>query len=99
MNTWIKKNFNTLLIIFILLQPILDLITGIGIHVWKVNLTIGIIIRILFLIFMIYSVLFVYKKKQNFIYYGLLIIYGLFYLTGIFLYKDGIGVFEEIQGL
>ena len=99
MNTWIKKNFNTLLIVFILLQPILDLITGIGIHVWKVNLTIGIIIRILFLIFMIYSVLFVYKKKQNFIYYGLLIIYGLFYLTGIFLYKDGIGVFEEIQGL
>ncbi len=99
MNTWIKKNFNTLLIIFVLLQPILDLITGIGIHVWKVNLTIGIIIRILFLIFMIYSVLFVYKKKQNFIYYGLLIIYGLFYLTGIFLYKDGVGVFEEIQGL
>ena len=25
MNAWIKKNFNTLLIIFILLQPILDL--------------------------------------------------------------------------
>ena len=28
MNAWLKKNFNTLLIIFILLQPILDLITG-----------------------------------------------------------------------
>ena len=50
MNTWIKKNFNTLLIIFILLQPILDLITGFAIHVWHINVTLGIIVRMLFLI-------------------------------------------------
>ena len=99
MNAWIKKNFNILLIIFILLQPILDLITGLGIHLWNMNITIGIIVRMLFLLFILYTVLFVYKRKQNFLYYGILIIYGLFYIAGMILYKDGVGLFQEIQGL
>lgn len=99
MNTWIKKNFNTLLIIFILLQPILDLITGLGIHIWKVDITIGIIVRMVFLLFILYSVMFVYKKKHNWIYYGILTVYGLLYILGIVVFEDGVGVFTEIQGL
>ena len=99
MNAWIKKNFNTLLIIFILLQPILDLITGFGIHIWKMDITIGIIIRMIFLLVILYSVMFVYKKKQNWLYYGILIVYGLLYVLGIILFKDGVGLFSEIQGL
>lgn len=99
MNTWIKKNFNTLLIIFILLQPILDLITGFAIHVWHINVTLGIIVRMLFLIIILYSVLFVYKRKQNWKYYGLLIAYGIFYILGIIIFQDGNGLFSEIQGL
>lgn len=99
MNAWIKKNFNVLLIIFILLQPILDLITGFGIHVWHANMTIGIIVRLLFLLFIFYTVMFVYKRKQNWLIYGLLLAYGLFYISGMIMYKDGVGLFEEIQGL
>lgn len=99
MNTWIKKNFNTLLIIFILLQPILDLITGFGIHIWKVDITIGIIIRMLCLLIILYSVLFVYKRKQNWFYYGILIVYGLLYILGIVIFKNGVGLFSEMQGL
>ena len=83
MNAWLKKNFNTLLIIFILLQPILDLITGFGIHIWNMNVTLGIIARMIFLLVILYSVMFVYKKKQNWLYYGILIVYGLFYILGI----------------
>lgn len=99
MKTWIKKNFNTLLIIFILLQPILDLITGLALHTWHVNMTIGIIIRVLFLIFILYSVLFVYKRKQNWIYYGILTTYGLLYILGIVIFKDNASLFTEVQGL
>ena len=99
MNAWIKKKFNVLLIIFILLQPIFDLITGFGIHVWHANVTIGIIVRILFLLFIFYTVMFVYKRKQNWLIYGLLLAYGLFYISGMIMYKDGVGLFEEIQGL
>lgn len=99
MNTWIKKNFNTLLIIFLLLQPILDLITGLGLHIWEVNITFGIIIRILFLLFLVYSVLFIYKKKETYPFYGILLCYGLFYVLGIILFKNGTGFFSEIRGL
>ncbi len=99
MNAWLKKNFNTLLIIFILLQPILDLITGFGIHIWNMNVTLGIIVRMIFLLIILYSVMFVYKKKQNWLYYGILIVYGLLYVLGIILFKDGVGLFSEIQGL
>lgn len=99
MKNWIKKNFNTLLIIFILLQPILDLITGLALHTWHVNMTIGIIIRVLFLIFILYSVLFVYKRKQNWIYYGILTTYGLLYILGIVIFKDNASLFTEVQGL
>ena len=99
MNTWIKKNFNTLLVIFLLLQPILDLITGLGLHIWEVNITFGIIIRILFLLFLVYSVLFIYKKKETYLFYGILLFYGLFYVLGIILFKNGTGFFSEIRGL
>lgn len=99
MNTWIKKNFNIILLIFILLQPILDVITGIGIHIWHTNITIGIIVRMLFLVFILYSVVFVYKRKKSLIFYAILVIYGILYMAGMLIYKDGVGLFSEIQGL
>ena len=99
MNEWIKKNFNLVLIIFILLGPILDMVTGIILHVFHVNITIGIIFRILFLIFVLYALIFVYKKKKHLYLYGILILYGIFYIVGMLLYKDGVGIFSEIQGL
>ena len=64
MNNFIKKNINLILCIFILLQPVLDLITGVGIHLLKSQITVGIIVRILFLIFIMYTLIFVYKKKK-----------------------------------
>lgn len=99
MNTWIKKNFNIILLIFILLQPILDVITGIGIHVWHTNITIGIIVRMLFLVFILYSVVFVYKRKKSLLFYVILVIYGILYMAGMLIYKEGVGLFSEIQGL
>ena len=93
------KNFNVILLIFILLQPILDVITGIGIHIWHTNITIGIIIRMLFLVFILYSVVFVYKRKKSLIFYAILVIYGILYMAGMLIYKDGVGLFSEIQGL
>lgn len=99
MNTWIKKNFNIILLIFILLQPILDVITGIGIHTWHTNITIGIVVRMLFLAFVLYSVIFVYKRKKSLIFYAILVIYGILYMAGMLIYKDGVGLFSEIQRL
>lgn len=99
MQEQIKKNFNNLLIIFILLQPILDLITGLCIHLWNLDVTLGIIIRVLFLAFIMYTTIFIYKKKKSFICYCLIGIYSIFYLLGILLFKDPTYLFQEVQGL
>ena len=75
----IKENFNKILSIFILIQPVIDLVTGILIHN-KINLTIGIIIRALFSLFIVYTCLFTYKRKKLLIPYLIIFIYSLLYI-------------------
>ena len=98
MHKLIKQNLNIILVLFILLQPILDLITGICVNLLNLNITLGIIVRILFLIFLMYTTVFIYKKKLSLYSYLTLGIYSIFYLIGIIIYKDGV-VFFELQGL
>ena len=98
MHKFIKQNLNIILVLFILLQPILDLITGICVNLLNLNITLGIIVRILFLIFLMYTTVFIYKKKLSLYSYLTLGIYSIFYLIGIIIYKDGV-VFFELQGL
>lgn len=95
----IKNNFNTILIIFILIQPVLDLITSCSIHLLKINLTLGIIIRLLFLIFVMLSAIFIYKKKNLFWIYFISFLYFIFYVVGLLIFKDNISLFAEVQGL
>lgn len=96
----IKQNINKILSIFILIQPIIDLITGLLIHN-NINLTIGIIIRTIFLLLIVYTTLITYKKKKTLIPYLITIIYSILYIIGIVIFKDNISIsiFKEIQGL
>ena len=98
MKSYLKKNISIIISIFILLQPILDLITGLFLHVLNINLTIGIIIKLLFILFLIFITVFGFNKKKLIISYILLIIYGLFYCFGMIIYKDS-SLFVEIQNL
>ena len=88
MNKIIKNNFNTILIILLLLQPILDIITGICVNTLKVDITFGIIIRMLMLLFICYSTLFVFKKKKVLIPYLLVGGYFILYIVGMLVFKD-----------
>lgn len=98
MKSYLKKNISIIISIFILLQPILDLITGLFLHVLNINLTLGIIIKLLFILFLIFITVFGFNKKKLIIPYILLIIYGLFYCFGMIIYKDS-SLFVEIQNL
>lgn len=98
MHNFIKNNLNKIIIVFLLLQPILDLITGISIHTLDLNITIGIVIRMLFLLFLMFTTTFIYKKKLSLYTYIAVTVYSLLYLIGIIIYKDGV-VFYELQGL
>lgn len=99
MNKIIKNNLNIILSVFILLQPILDLITGLCLHLFHLNLTLGIIVRILFLALIIYITLVVYKRKKALYIYCIILLYSIFFLLGIIIYKDKVGLFQELQGL
>ena len=97
MEQYIRKNISILLSIFILLNPFLDLLTGIGLHYFNRNLTVGIIIRVLFLFFICFTTIFIYKKKKLLVPYLLIGIYMIFAVTGIFLYKNGNGLLIEVH--
>ena len=98
MNTYLKKNINTIISIFILISPILDLLTGVCIHTLKINLTIGIIVRVLFLLFITIVTIFIFKKKKLIIPYLLIGLYFILYIIGMIIYKNN-GLFFEIQNL
>ncbi len=98
MKRFIKNNINILISIFILLQPILDLVTGISIHVLENSITLGIVLKVLFIFFLMYTSLFIYQKKKLLIYYLIIIIYGVGYTLGMLIYKDS-SLFLEMQNL
>lgn len=99
MNNFIKKNINLIIAIFILIQPILDLLTGLSLHLLNMSITIGIVVRILFMLFIVYTSLFVYKKYRLIMPYIIIGIYSILFLLGIILFKDKVGLFYELQGL
>ena len=79
-NNYIKENLNKIISVFILMSPILDLLVSISINVFHHNLNIGIIFRMLFLLFIYYVSVILYHKKKNLIYIFLCLIYLCVYL-------------------
>ena len=98
MTNFIKKNISLIIAIFILLSPIIDLLTGLCLHLFEIHFTIGIILRVLFLLFICYATIFVYKKKLLLPYLAIGL-YGILYIIGIIMYKNGVGIITEFQGL
>ena len=98
MNDFIKKNINPIIAIFVLLGPILDLITGVCLHSLGINLTLGIIVRVLFLGFICIITLFTFKKKNILIPYLIIGLYFILYTVGMIIFKDT-NIFVEVQNL
>ena len=100
-NSFLEKNIEKILIIFLYFQPFLDIITAISIKKFNINLTIGSIVRLLFLVFCFIYLAFINKehKKKNIFF---LIIIGSYFIiyTGInFYYKDLTSTIYEIKNL
>lgn len=77
----IFSNFDKLFLIFLYIQPILDVLTGIFLHN-GINTTISSIIRLSFMILcVIYMFVYVKDKKMNIYILSLLGYFGIFILT------------------
>lgn len=97
MKKFIKNHISAIIGLFILLGPILDLLTGLNLYYISFPITIGMVCRILFLIFMFFIVLFCYRKKKIIIPYLIIGIYFCLYLFGVLFFKDYTIILTEIQ--
>ena len=89
-NNFVIKNLDKILTIFIFLQPILDVFTAISIKRFNINLTIGSITRVIFLLFCIYYLVFLNKnyRRKNIMFLLLLGIYFTSFSIITLIYKD-----------
>lgn len=93
-NKFLDKNINKIFLIFLFLQPIIDVLTAVMLHVFSVEFTIGMFLRILFLGLMLYYIVFINKKshKKALIYLLLIFIYIVLFCINI-LYTKGWNAF------
>lgn len=101
-NKFISKiNFKNILILYIILQPIIDIITSICIRNVSEKLSLGIFIRVIFMLYlMIYTIIKVDKKSkiEILIYYACIAIYGLFYIVNCYIKTNLTMIFTQIKG-
>ena len=96
MKDFIKRNLSIYISIMILLNPIIDLFTGINRHILNIDLSIGIIIRILFLISIVLISVFIYDKKKLLLPYLVLLIFSILFVIDIYIFNRSV-LFESIQ--
>lgn len=95
---FLSKYKTNILLIYLFVQPFLDLITSLCINVININFTIGMIIRFFFLIFLSFEFLFNSKsksKKNKFIYLGITAFYLILFFFQILILKGiNVGFYE-----
>lgn len=97
-----KINLEKILIIYLLIQPIIDIATSLGMEHINSSLTIGILVRTLFMgIIILYSLLKTDKKtrKITFIYYLITAIYMCIFLFNLYRQNGTNMILTQIKGL
>lgn len=90
-NQFLTNNVEKILMIFLIIQPIIDVLTAVMLHYFNNSFTLGIILRFLFLGFMIYTLLFLSKNKsrrKSILYVIGIIVYLLLYSINIIYTKE-----------
>ena len=92
------KNYEKIFMVFLYLQPFLDLSAGVMLH-FNINLTISSVIRILFMVVsFIYLIFYIRNKKLN-IYLGCLILYFIMFIATVLITKGYPALFYEVKNL
>ena len=101
-NNILTSNINKIFTIFLFSQPIIDVLTAISLTVFKIDLTIGMILRIIFMLFGIYYIFFItksHKRKISIIYLLLIILYMISFTINILVLKGTSALSYEIKKL
>ena len=104
-NKYLDKNILKIITIFLLLTPILDLITSLSINVFKLSFNFMTIIKIMFMFVLLYYVTFVLKnskskvKKYSIYYFAGVLLYFVLFFINIILNKPSNLYLFEIQNI
>ena len=97
---FVDNNLDKIIKIFLVLQPVIDCLTAFSMNFLKLDITFGVIVRILFL-FLLTCYTFFNKNipKKSKIYFCTLGLYFIFFIGNIFLLKDFSSIFYEFKNL
>ena len=94
---YLEKNIDKIITTFICIQPIIDVLTAIMLHN-NMSFTIGIVIRIAFLLFMVFYLLISTKNKKKYlIYLSITFIYILLFMINTITQKGIESIWYELQ--
>ena len=96
-NNFISTNIYRIILIFLFIQPIIDVIAGISINYLGTNLNISSVIRLVFLMFCTYYLFFINKDTKNKIYLIIYFVYLILYSISVIIYKDISVLSHEIK--
>src|SRR5574344_47771 len=101
MKKFLIKNISYILLISLYLQPIIDLSTSLILNYLKISISIGFIIRIVFLLFLVYFYIFVKRNfsKSKKIYLLIIALYIIGFSIMIISLKDIFVVSYELQNV
>lgn len=102
MNKYLNKNFSKLILIFLIFQPIIDVMTAFSINYFKLSFTFGMVVRFLFLLFCLCYIFFMNKEKNKkiiYIYFAMLILYSVLFVTNIYFNEGRSFIFFNISNL
>ncbi|MEG2351517.1 MAG: O-antigen ligase family protein [Bacilli bacterium] len=96
-NKFLDNNIIKIITLFLLISPFLDLLTSLMIHYTNISLTIGIVIRFCFLMFLTFYCVFINKMNNKFSKRYVLMI-SIYLIICVLLFLDS-NVFIEIKNL
>jgi len=100
MRNYIDSNLDKIIRIFLILQPVIDCLTAFSMNFLKLDVTFGVIVRILFLFLLTCYNFFNNKtSKKSKLYFIMLGIYFVLFVSNIFIVKDMSSIFYEFKNL
>ncbi len=101
MNKFIEKNYKTIFLVLLYLQPFIDLLTGLFINILDISITIGIVMRSIFILYIVYTSIFIFKEdlKKKLIYLSVCALYSIIFIIMLLINKDSSVLFYEVSFL
>lgn len=97
-----KLTFENILFAYIIIQPIIDLITSLCVRNISPSLTLGMFIRTIFMVFLVVYTFFKIDKKNKFqllAYFGIMAIYCISFIVNSYLKYNSTMLLTQIKGL